>query len=201
MVHKENPCVACRAPARETLERSIIWHCAPVLAGLRPASMVCLPLDEAGETERCLRELSEEFAVSGLSFTVLRRREGRVLVHLCRKAKLADTLAQPELRRFLARYGYSPDLDLNSALDILRRRLEEGEDFPHGIGVFLGYPLGDVEGFIRNGGRHCACAGCWKVYCNVRETQQLFARFQRCREIYTRLWHQGRSLRQLTVAA
>ena len=190
-----------RSAVEAALERSLIWHCAPVLAGLRPASMVCLPLDAAGEMEHCLEKLAQEFAGSGLYLTVLRRREGRMLLYLCRRAGMEALLAVPELRRFLERYGYAPELDLDGALERLRRRLGEEEEFPHEIGVFLGYPLGDVEGFIRNGGRHCACAGCWKVYCNVQETQRLFARFQRCREVYCRLWRQGRSLRQLTVAA
>ena len=36
--------------------------------------------------------------------------------------------------------------------------------FPHEIGIFLGYPLADVAGFIRNKGRNCKCIGTWKVY-------------------------------------
>lgn len=73
--------------------------------------------------------------------------------------------------------------------------------FPHEIGLFLGYPLGDVEGFIRNRGQNCKCAGCWKVYCNELEAQKRFARIQKCRKVYARLWAQGRSVWQLTVAA
>ena len=69
------------------------------------------------------------------------------------------------------------------------------------IGLFLGYPLGDVAGFIRNRGKNCKCSGCWKVYCNELEAQKRFAQIQKCRQVYTRLWTQGRSLWQLTVAA
>ena len=36
--------------------------------------------------------------------------------------------------------------------------------FPHEIGVFLDYPLADVEGFIRNAGRDYLLSGYWKVY-------------------------------------
>ena len=81
------------------------------------------------------------------------------------------------------------------------KRLGEGDSFPHEIGIFLGYPLGDVMGFIQNAGKNCKCSGCWKVYCDECEARRLFAQFQKCREIYARLWNQGRSVWQLTVAA
>ena len=68
------------------------------------------------------------------------------------------------------------------------------------IGVFLNYPLGDVIGFIENKGHNYKCKGCWKVYCNECETQKTFQRYQKCRNVYLRLWKQGRSVLQLTVA-
>lgn len=46
----------------------------------------------------------------------------------------------------------------------LSRRLCCSADFPHEIGVFLGYPLGDVVGFIENRGKNFTCCGCWKSY-------------------------------------
>lgn len=88
-----------------------------------------------------------------------------------------------------------------AALERLMQRLEIGSAFPHEIGLFLGYPLGDVVGFIQNEGKNCKCAGCWKVYCDEHKARELFARFDQCREIYGKLWAQGKSIWQLTVAA
>ena len=87
------------------------------------------------------------------------------------------------------------------ALDWLRQRLAAGQGFPHEIGLFLGYPVGDVAGFIRNRGKNCRCVGCWKVYCNECEARRTFARLKKCTQVYTRLWQQGRTVPQLTVAA
>ena len=78
---------------------------------------------------------------------------------------------------------------------------EGRQPFPHEMGVFLGYPLGDVIGFIKNAGQNCKCVGCWKVYCNECEAERTFARYKKCSEIYRRLWNQGRTVMQLTVAA
>ncbi len=36
--------------------------------------------------------------------------------------------------------------------------------FPHEIGLFLGYPPEDVCGYIRNKGKCQKCTGHWQVY-------------------------------------
>ena len=82
-----------------------------------------------------------------------------------------------------------------------KRRLFENRSFPHEIGLFLGYPLDDVIGFIRNEGRNCKYTGFWKVYCNEEEAARIFEKFRKCRDVYMRLWQQGKSVLQLTVAA
>ena len=48
---------------------------------------------------------------------------------------------------FLKFVGYSSDYELNDYMDELVFRLQS-EEFPHEIGVFLGYPLKDVLGFM-----------------------------------------------------
>ena len=57
-----------------------------------------------------------------------------------------------------------------------------------------------VAGFIENEGRNFKFAGLWKVYCNECETLRLFAKFEKCKNVYRRLWREGRSVLQLTVA-
>ena len=83
----------------------------------------------------------------------------------------------------------------------MKDRLHMCEKFPHEIGLFLDYPLVDVIGFIRNTGKNCKCSGCWKAYGNAKEAEKTFCRYKKCREIYPRLWENGRSVLQLTVAA
>ena len=70
---------------------------------------------------------------------------------------------------------------------------------PHEVGLFLGYPLADVVGFIENEGKNCKCAGCWKVYGNEAAARRRFAQFKACRYIYAYQFQNGRTLSQLTV--
>ena len=115
-------------------------------------------------------------------------------------SQLRADWAHPEVANFLTRYGYDPD-DVPGSIAHLQKRLHHCGTFPHEIGLFLGYPLGDVVGFICNNGKNCKCSGPWKVYCNEGETTKQFARFEKCRKVYRKLFQQGRTIGQLTVAA
>ena len=78
-------------------------------------------------------------------------------------------------------------------------RLKDSDEFPHEIGLFLGYPPGDVHGFIENKPDACKCVGIWKVYGDKEKARQTFARYRKCTDVYTRLWSEGKSPERLTV--
>ncbi len=182
------------------MERYLIEHCSPTLASLKTASLfACDYLCEA-KLEKSLYRWNAYFADKGVSLMVLRKKDGRALIYVCRKKQLQCDLERPGVARFLQDYGYS-GMDVDAALNGLRLRFMQSDEFPHEIGVFLGYPLGDVIGFIQNAGRNWKCFGCWKVYCNECEAIKTFARYKKCKDVYMRLWKQGRSVWQLTVAA
>ena len=101
---------------------------------------------------------------------------------------------------YLTNCGYC-DFTADGAIRHLAGRICESQEFPHEIGLFLGYPLADVVGFVENKGKNCLCTGFWKVYGDEQEAKKQFARYQKCREIYARLFENGRSLGKLTVAA
>ena len=46
----------------------------------------------------------------------------------------------------------------------LIERLQNREDFPHEIGLFLSYPPEDVQGFIDNRAHNYKRICAWKVY-------------------------------------
>lgn len=178
------------------LEEYLIAHCAPTLANLKTASLFRCPREALCRLESCRAAL----AGKGIRLTVLSCTQTHALVYVYRPSRLAADLARPGAGQLLRPYGYT-SLELRPALAQLRSRLAGDGEFPHEIGAFLGYPLEDVAGFIQNRGKNCCCVGCWKVYCNECEARRTFARLHKCREVYGRLWRQGRSLPQLTVAA
>ena len=102
------------------------------------------------------------------------------------------------MQRFLSGYGYRA-FGTDYAVERLKQRLCTEDSFPHEIGIFLGYPLEDVKGFIENAGKNAKFTGCWKVYNNECEAIRTFQQYKKCRDVYARLWTQGISVRQLTV--
>lgn len=104
------------------------------------------------------------------------------------------------VRAFLRTQGYVED-SLEGYLSQLGRRLEESAEFPHEIGVFLDYPLEDVQGFMANGGAGAVCQGCWKAYGDAQEAYRRFRLYGKCREVYLSCYRRGFDVLRLTVAA
>ena len=170
-------------------EYAIGRHCGVTFAGLKIASLVSLRKGE----EDVIQTLSRRFAGKGFAFMLLREDEERLLVYICHRARLKRYLFSPDVRAFLARFGYGY-ASAEEALEQLKRRMK-GE-FPHEIGVFLGYPLADVRGFLRDP-NSCVLCGCWKVYEKADEAARTFERFRRCSACICRHMNRGRSLTQI----
>lgn len=136
----------------------------------------------------------------GVYTEIIKVSQCRALIYVYRKKRLQKDLKKEGVLELLQQYGYS-NCNLSDCLEHLKVRLQEYDCFPHEIGVFLDYPLLDVIGFIEQGGKNCKCCGIWKVYSNECETQQLFARFRKCTDVYIKVFARGRTLMQLTVAA
>ena len=74
----------------------------------------------------------------------------------------------------------------------------QGErEFPHEIGIVLGYPPADVEGFIKNRGANFVACGGWKAYGDAQEALSAFQRNRRCADEYRDLYAQGAPLEAL----
>lgn len=181
-------------------EEFLLKHCSPTLAGLKLGSLFTYSFSSPQELYDSLECWNKELNEKGICLHLLRLSTHRGLVYVYRPRMLQDLLLQENIQHFLSAYGYE-NICLENVLLRLTGRFSCQQDFPHEIGIFLGYPLGDVIGFIENQGQNCLCTGCWKVYCNACEAQKLFARFRKCRSVYESLFLQGRSIKQLTVAA
>lgn len=175
------------------LERTLAYHCAPSLSGVKPADLISWR-GEGAENEALLRRYARLLARRGISLRVLRRCEGRSLLLVYRPQLLRDCLDQPRVSRMLDRAGYPAGME--PRLLCLSQRLD-GPQFPHEIGLFLGYPPEDVAGFQRYAGQNCKFTGLWKVYGRVEEAVQRFQLFHRCRQALCRGMEEGNTLLQL----
>lgn len=182
------------------IEKYLIEHCSPTLASIKTASLFSIKYSSETELQKAIEYWNLSFSDKGVELITLKKSEGCALIYVCRKNKLSEDLNKIGVLEFLKNYGYK-SADVDECIESLKLRLQSGDKFPHEIGIFLSYPLGDVIGFIENAGQNSKCSGCWKVYCNECEAVKAFAKYKKCKDVYMRLWKQGRSVQQLTVAA
>lgn len=182
------------------LEKLLIEHCSPTLASLKAANLFTCKYEKENELLEGIAYWNEQMSKKGIRIFILRKKEKKALIYVCRISELDRTFKDEETMRFLIRYGYK-NINTDNAIEELTIRCNKNEEFPHEIGIFLGYPLEDVTGFINNTGKNFRYAGIWKVYGDQNEAEKRFYKYKKCTEIYMRLWNNGRSLWQLTVAA
>ena len=182
------------------LEKTIAFHCAPALAGLKPANLISCDLKQHPKLEEEICALNRSLNGKGLHFRIVCRMEGRVLMLVYRVQVLGKHLEDTQVLAFLKKAGYA-DGDLEAMILQLQKRLSASHEFPHETGVFLGYPVEDVEGFLRDGGKNCRLSGYWKVYVNEEQTRALFEKFTQCRKTLCLLVSNGISIVQLFQAA
>lgn len=182
-----------------TLEEMLIENCSATLASIKTANLFNMDFSSQDELERQLDFWNYCMEEKGIQLFLLKIHRQKALVYVYREKQLQRDLNRPGVAEFLKNYGYE-SMQVADALTRLKSRICQSEVFPHEIGVFLDYPLADVKGFIINRGQNFKFSGLWKVYGNEKETRKVFEKYKKCRDVYSRLWHEGRSVMQLTVA-
>lgn len=179
-------------------EELLVRYCAPTLAGLKTGSLFSYRFNERKLFLRRLREWNTVLRPRGVSVLPLRWAEDWALVYVVRPAALRADLSRGETRALLCAAGY-PDTTTERKLVELMRRLNEGTEFPHEIGLFLGYPAEDVRGFTEHGGKDYRAVGDWKVYGDPEQAERCFRLYRSCTEGYLARWAHGAALETLTV--
>ena len=126
------------SPLHYRFEQTLAWHCAPSLAGIKAADLLTWTV-EGREGADLLSHYAGMLSSRGVRLYVLGSRRGRTLLLIFRPRQLDRWLAQPRVQEMLDRAGYPVSQGTEAMLAHLRRRLQGGE-FPHEIGLFLGYP-------------------------------------------------------------
>lgn len=158
----------------------LAFHTAPTLLGIKCASLISLSENEY-EIEKQADIFNSRAAVKGLKSRILCSCGSRRLMLIYSEKQLRKRLSDERAVKLLASCGYPENGSMEEYLELLSERIGQGGDFPHEIGVFLGYPLEDVEGFIINKGGNFKLCGCWKVYGCEESARRTFANYEKCR--------------------
>lgn len=158
----------------------VVSQCAPTLAGIKTANMFSAEYESREEVTAELRRLNAVLVPRGLRIVPMRFMQSRVLLYLYRPEALRRDLADSAAQDILRECGYGKCSRAESCLSCLIGRLRNNADFPHEVGLFLGYPPEDVRGFIENRASGFKLIGCWKVYGDVDAARKKFESFESC---------------------
>ncbi len=183
----------------EMWDAYLVEFCSPTLAGIKPANLFNIAYKNENELEEQIERMNLLCQRNGVKVKLMREKNQKALIYIYREAMLQEIMTKKCVWSLLKKCGYQngPVLEI---LETLKKRMEQFDSFPHEIGIFLGYPYGDVIGFIKNTGRNCLYTGYWKVYENEQESRLLFKAFDACKRNYRQEFYNGMPLSQLVAA-
>lgn len=162
-------------------------QCAPVISGIKISNLLTIPA-------KSLRELSAVLKKTELSFRILYPGRERLVILIYRETELKEYLEREEVMAFIYKCGYETS-DISKIFPVFVKRymryMELKQDFPHELGLFLGYPIEDVEGFIKENGKNYLYSGYWKVYKDAEPKIRLFKNYERVQTEIVRLLYEG----------
>ncbi|WP_066638953.1 DUF3793 family protein [Desulfolucanica intricata] len=158
---------------------TIAYFIAPTIAKEKPSSLINFTKSYRNSYALWEKYKSELFELPNIHFYEIYRKKDSILVLFYNPQNLSKILSQKDHLNFLKSFGYNEEMNLNQFLDILKERFTK--EFPHELGIFLGYPLMDVTSFIKNKGKNYLLCKYWKVYHNPQRAKDIFYNFDRAK--------------------
>ncbi|MBR1914703.1 MAG: DUF3793 family protein [Lachnospiraceae bacterium] len=177
-------------------DQTIAENCAPTLAGIKTGNLFSTKVRDAVSFQKELCRLNHILTAKGMRAVPVRYMDGRALIYLYRPDRLSKDIRRREVAAILKEQGYTLE-SADRAVVQLVNKLKNQTEFPHEIGVFLGYPAEDVRAFMHDSHSGFKLVGYWKVYGDKEKAMKIFDSFSRCTATYCRAIKNGKSLEQL----
>ncbi|WP_455542347.1 DUF3793 family protein [Intestinibacter sp.] len=177
-------------------QSKLIKFCSPTLAGIKSGNLFKFKNKYNASIDGIVNAYNETYNRKGVFFFNILERKDYALIYVYRPDYLIRNFNSIEIINFLKLYDYKLD-NLDITLKHLKYRFELLGTTPHEVGVFLGYPICDVKGFIYNKGKNYKYCGCWKIYDNLENTLNYFDKCRQCTKLYCRLFDLGFPLDKL----
>ena len=135
----------------------------PVILGSKPSEILNISSKDKDKKSK-LNDINSFFSnCSKLTYNVINIYDGGIRIIFINKISLSNVLNNKKCLNFLKFIGYPSEYNIDNYINILINKLNS-KDFPHEIGIFLGYPLKDVVGFMGYGNYKFCKTRYWRVY-------------------------------------
>lgn len=186
----------------QTFEAMLVASCAPTLAGFKSGSIFSVRPGHQEFVDEKVALWDARLSLMGIRMQILCQGGGnrQTIVYVYRPTMVQADLSQPQAQSILEEYGCKNAV-LEEVIAHISARLSQAEtEFSHEIGLLIGYPAQDVEGFIKHKGCNCTCSGLWKAYGPASEREKYFSKCRKCQRIYTMLYSSGTPVEKLAVS-
>lgn len=176
----------------QNVDLQLALQCAPLFAKLKRSNLLIIPVEDVVKVKQILK-------YSDVGYEILSQSQGKTTMLLYRSDELVQYFSDEQVRTLLRALGYH-DFSLEALIRKFREHYvtyQQGNaEFPHEMGLFLGYPIEDVIGFIENQGKNFLYTGYWKVYANLQDKISLFQKFELAEKMLIQFVSKGGSVGQ-----
>jgi Protein of unknown function (DUF3793) len=167
---------------KDELLRYLLVKVSPIMMKVKPAVLVRI--------SNCFRAKSFQhynifcshqkaiLDTLAIDYMIMKNNGSDIQVLFYDKEILSENLASADTKAFLNEQAYADNFSTTEYLFELRSRFCR-TDFPHEIGIFLGYPLKDVKGFILDYKSGISVVqGRWRVFGDPAESVRVMSIFR-----------------------
>ena len=133
---------------KERLMKYLFIKVATVLSAVKPSVMMRYAVSDKSKRFNSYhlftQHQNEIYETLGLDYLELKRTDKELLVIFYDKDTLENAISNSTIQNFLDSRGYSREQTLDEKLHLLKTRFS-GDSLSNEIGVFLGYPLEQIE--------------------------------------------------------
>ncbi len=179
-------------------------YCMPTLAHLKSSSLVSIEKSKLKNTKQLIKFMENCVRAFACSCLCLYENEVKLSLLIYNDRMLSELLTDMDIVNYFIQSGYKVSENcISSVLTTWKQRYSlyfdnrgrlPGYEFPHEIGLLLGYPLKDVIGFIQNKGMNYLLCGYWKVYHDKERAERIFEAYTNVRMNALRLLKEGKTL-------
>ncbi|NLT95334.1 MAG: DUF3793 family protein [Clostridia bacterium] len=159
--------------------QELLVKLSPTIIGVKPAELINIKF---GALEKCRRYFGP---FTDFKYMEIRdfTRLGRKQLFFYHRQCLMEVLNNEENKKFLIKLGYPSAFDINHYLAILAKKLQSNS-FPHEIGIFLGYPLKDVLGYMGLSSQKVIKVKGWRYYGDESLSLLQYNKFLKARDVF-----------------
>lgn len=155
----------------------IVDRLGPIVLGIKPSELLNVSLYDQRIWDEFKELLSQQVQLEIREIRQLNERQQVIFYH---QETLDTVLREKQNQDFLKSFHYPETYSLDSYLEHVLEKIKS-KAFPHEIGIFLGYPLKDVLGFMKQIPLTYVGTHGWRIYGDMQLSSKIYESYQQAR--------------------